>query len=107
MAATTDRSRIEKYLNDADFPADKDQLVAVADRNGADQDTLGALRGIPAVDYRNVDEVLASVTHDSDMTPAETAQANTLPDKSGLAQSAKDLPPVNPIVEELGENRGS
>jgi hypothetical protein len=27
--------------------------------------------------------------------------------KPGLAQSAKDLPSINPIVDELGTNRGS
>ncbi|OFJ50299.1 DUF2795 domain-containing protein [Mycolicibacterium grossiae] len=107
MPASTSRSRVEESLNDVAFPADKDALLAAADRNGADQDTLGALRAIPAEEYQNVDEVLASVTHDDGLSEAEKAQAGTLPDKTGLAQSGKDLPPVNPIVEELGENRGS
>lgn len=105
MVASTSRARVEDALNDADFPADKDRLLAVADRNGADQDTLGALRAIPPEEYRNLGEVLASVTHDDGLTDAEKAQAGTLPDHPGRAQAGKDIPPVNPIVEELGENR--
>ncbi|BBY28390.1 DUF2795 domain-containing protein [Mycolicibacterium sediminis] len=105
MVASTNRKRVEDALNDADFPADKDRLLAVADRNGADQDTLGALRAIPPEEYGNIGEVLASVTHDDGPSAAEKARAGTLPDHPGRAQGEKDVPPVNPIVEELGENR--
>ena len=57
--------------------------------------------------YANLAEVLASVTHDDGLSDAQRSQAGTLPDRAGRAQSGKDLAPVNPIVEELGENRGS
>ena len=108
MAASTNRSRLHECLVDADFPADKDQLVAVATRNGCDDDTIRALRAIPPESYANLSEVLASVAHDDDgLSDAEKAQAHRIHTKPGLAQSAKDIPPQNPIVEELGENRGS
>ncbi len=84
MASTT-RSRLRRCLNDVDYPADKDALLEAAARNGCDDETGRALRAIPAETYANLGEILSSVTVADD-------------------DSAE---PVNPIVEELGENRGS
>ena len=51
---------------------------------------------------------MASVTlGDDDLSDAEKADAHRVHTKPGLAQSAKDIQPANPIIEELGENRGS
>lgn len=107
MASTTP-SRLRHCLNDVDYPADKDALLAAASRNGCDDETIRTLRAIPLETYANLSEVMASVTlADDDFTDADKAQAHRIHPKPGLAQSEKDVPPVNPIVEELGENRGS
>lgn len=89
MNPTTDRERLARALDDVAFPADKDALLAGAQRNGADDDTVRALRAVPVVDYRSIGEVLASVQG----PPAEEDRATGHP--------------PSPIVEELGENRGS
>ena len=109
MAAATTRSRLRQYLNDVDYPADKDALLEAANRNGCDEDTGRALRAIPPETYANFTEVLSSVTltDDDDLTDAQKAEAHRVHTKANVAQSAKDVGPVNPIVEELGENRGS
>ncbi len=44
---------IRAALNDADFPASKEDLVACAERASADEATLKALRALPLGDYGN------------------------------------------------------
>jgi hypothetical protein len=112
VPARTTPDRLKNALIDADYPATKEQLLEVAQRNGADEETIKVLRGVPPVDYRNFSEVLASVTTpDTDRDPkleaAVRAQAHRVHRKPGLSEVSKDVPPINPIVEELGENRGS
>jgi hypothetical protein len=108
MAASTTPSRLRHCLNDVDYPADKDALLGAAARNGCDDETSRALRAIPPEIYANLSEVMASVTlGDDDLSDAEKAEAHRVHTKPGLAQSAKDIQPANPIIEELGENRGS
>jgi hypothetical protein len=54
--------------------------------------------------------VLSSVSLDDEkdvVPPGQQAQARRTHAKPGLAQSAKDLSSINPIVDELGTNRGS
>jgi hypothetical protein len=109
MPAATTRNRLRQYLNDVDYPADKDALLESADHNGCDEDTARALRAIPPETYANFGEVLSSVplTDDDDLSDSEKAAAHRVHTKPNVAQSARDVGPVNPIVEELGENRGS
>jgi Protein of unknown function (DUF2795) len=90
MVASTTRSQLRQCLTDVDFPATKQDLLDAAGRNGCDGDTIRVLRGIPPETYNNVAQVAASVTIADDRD--ET-------DKGAPAQS--------PIVDELGENRGS
>jgi hypothetical protein len=52
---------IRDALVNADFPADKDELIRVAEQAGAAKETLSALRGLPVSDYANKDEVVRSV----------------------------------------------
>lgn len=107
MVASTTRARVRDCLYDVDFPADKDDLVAAAERNDC-MDAARALRAIPPETYANVAEVLASVNlSDDDLSEADEAAARRTHTKPGRAESAKDVPAANPIVEELGENRGS
>lgn len=107
MVASIGRDRLRDCLNDVDYPADKDQIVAVAVKNGC-EDAARALRAIPPEVYGNVAEVLASVTlSDDELDDSDKAAARRTQDKPGRAETAKDVPVTNPIVEELGENRGS
>ncbi|MHA6795537.1 DUF2795 domain-containing protein [Pseudonocardia bannensis] len=110
MAAYTTYRALKQALEDADYPATKEQLIETAERNGADEMTLKALRAIPPVDYRSFLEVEASVEirdEDPELEAALKAERRRLHTHPGLSERTKDVPPPNPIVEELGENRGS
>lgn len=104
MATTVERLR--GALSEADFPAGKDQLVRCAEESRADGDTIKALNAIPPVTYENMGEVERSVSFDPGPESREEAQRRRRHDKPGLSQQEKDIPP-HPIIEELGENRGS
>ncbi|OBI20262.1 hypothetical protein A5712_17955 [Mycobacterium sp. E2327] len=91
MVASTTRSQLRKCLNDVDFPANKQDLLDAADRNGCDDDTVRVLRGIPPETYNNVAQVASSVTIADEG------------DSDGAGKPGAD----SPIVEELGENRYS
>ncbi|WP_228822974.1 DUF2795 domain-containing protein [Nocardia blacklockiae] len=91
---TTDAVSVRKALSDADFPADKDQLVRCADRAGAAENTVRALRAIPPVSYANVGEVLQSVDLDPENDPADRAAQRRTHTHPGLAQQEKDVPPA-------------
>ncbi|MGN8048278.1 DUF2795 domain-containing protein [Curtobacterium sp. 22159] len=43
--------QVQKYLSGIDYPASKDDIVATAEREGADGDVLDALRAIPDGEY--------------------------------------------------------
>jgi hypothetical protein len=58
--ADTEVVAIRAALVDVDYPADKDTLVEAARKACADDGTLLALRAMPPVDYRNIDEVIRS-----------------------------------------------
>lgn len=63
MAKVT-RKALEQAVAQADYPADKEHLLARAEQQGADDEVLRALRSLQPVEYRNADEVLASVHPD-------------------------------------------
>uniref|UniRef100_UPI00403C64C6 DUF2795 domain-containing protein n=1 Tax=Mycobacterium hainanense TaxID=3289775 RepID=UPI00403C64C6 len=109
MVASTTPNQLRRCLSDVDFPANKQDLLDAADRNGCDDDTVRALRGIPPETYNNAAQVAASVTiaDDRDVENGGKAAARRTHTKPGLAENAKDNPVQSPIVEELGENRGS
>lgn len=66
---------VRPYLETVDFPAGRDDIVREAERLGASQPVLRALRAMPPLDYANRDEVLRSAGTDlaPEMTPAERA----------------------------------
>ncbi|MEU7998045.1 DUF2795 domain-containing protein [Micromonospora sp. NPDC049060] len=49
-----------QYLSSLDYPAEKDDVVRQAEREGAPPDVLRALRALPPVDYANGNEVARS-----------------------------------------------
>jgi Protein of unknown function (DUF2795) len=91
MVASTTTSQLRKCLNDVDFPASKQDLLDAANRNGCDDETVRALRGIPPETYNNLGQVASSVT---------------IADERGNDGAGKAAT-ESVIVDELGENRGS
>ncbi|OBG22098.1 hypothetical protein A5764_13870 [Mycobacterium sp. 852002-51057_SCH5723018] len=106
MVASTTRKQLEQSLSDVDFPANKADLLQAA-RDAGDDDTLSALKAIPPETYNNLDQILASVTIDQQAHDGDKAAARRSHTKPGLAETAKDIESRSPIVDELGENRGS
>ncbi|MBB3050079.1 hypothetical protein FHS23_001074 [Prauserella isguenensis] len=107
---STDRESVKAALSSVDFPADKETLVTHAESHGSAEDVAQALRAMPPAEYENIGEVIQSVPMDmgaeegrSSSDKAKQARHNT---RSGLAEHQTEVP-ANPIVEELGENRGS
>lgn len=105
---TTTREALKKSLSAVDFPADKEQLVDYAREHGVDDGTVNALRAMPPAEYENLTEVVRSVPLDkaeeegqSDSDKARQDRQNVRP---GVAEHQREAP-VNPIEEELGENR--
>ncbi|MFR9729322.1 DUF2795 domain-containing protein [Saccharopolyspora sp. MS10] len=105
---STTRETLKASLSAVDFPADKDQLLDFARENGADQGTVDALRAMPPAVYENLTEVVRSVPLDKaaeeGQSDADKARQNREHVHSGLAEHQRDTP-VNPIEEEIGENR--
>jgi hypothetical protein len=104
--ALSDPHQLREWLGDVDYPAGKEQLLASAQANGAPQDVVAALRTMPPVEYANRGEVLASVPVTEGQSDSEKAAEDRAPNESGLAEGAREVSNT-PIVEELGENRGS
>ena len=52
--------QVVQYLTTVDFPASKDALVRDAERNGAPEDVVKALRAMPPVEYGSKAEVQRS-----------------------------------------------
>lgn len=109
MRGTT-KERLRRTLQNIDYPADKETLVDEATRTGADEDTIAALRSMPPVDYGGFNDVVASAPLDSQaeegQTDAEKARERRHHTHDRLTEHEKEVP-TNPIVDELGENRGS
>ncbi len=55
---------VVRYLADVDYPAGKEELVAAAERAGAPEAVVHALRAIPPDEYGNRAEVTRSVPVD-------------------------------------------
>ncbi|WP_338890193.1 DUF2795 domain-containing protein [Rhodococcus sovatensis] len=53
---------LQKHLSGAEYPASKDQLVELAERNGADDDTLSALRKMNGDNFDGPDDVSAAAS---------------------------------------------
>ncbi|WP_166822523.1 DUF2795 domain-containing protein [Brevibacterium limosum] len=104
--AFTDRKQVRTWLDGIDFPADKQQLVDQAERNGAPEEVVRGFRAMPPVEYENIKEVFSSVSIRRDQSDADKAEQAHRHAHSGLAEHERETP-VNPIVDELGENRKS
>ncbi|QGK69595.1 DUF2795 domain-containing protein [Allosaccharopolyspora coralli] len=106
---STDAATVRASLSQLDFPASKEALVEYAENNGADSETVRALRALPLGDYESIGDVTTAVPKDRSVTEGQSDS-----DKAKQARNARDNVAEhevevseNPIVEELGENRGS
>jgi hypothetical protein len=61
----TGPTEVRKALTNVDFPASRDAIVQEAERDGAPEDVVKALRAMPPVDYANKDEVIRSAHTDA------------------------------------------
>lgn len=86
--ATVSLDALKDALSQVDFPAGKDDVIRSAQDRGASADALAALRSVPPVDYRNADEVIASITHDVGSEPVESVHADPAnkPDTPGVSE---------------------
>ncbi|MBF6354179.1 DUF2795 domain-containing protein [Nocardia higoensis] len=104
--ATTDADRLHRALKEFHFPAAKEELVQHAIDAGSDRDTIRALRAIPPAEYANLAEVIQSVSLDDGRSAAERAAQHRQKRHPTVTERERPVP-VNPIVQELGVNRGS
>jgi hypothetical protein len=52
---------VQKALKGADYPASRDELVELAQRNGADEDVIDALRQADGDRFDGPDQVMAAL----------------------------------------------
>jgi len=69
MVACTTPGQLSQCLGDVVFPANKEDLLSAANRNGCNDETVQALRAIPSETFTSVAQVTASVSikHDGDI----------------------------------------
>lgn len=63
MADNASPITMQKFLSGMDYPASKDQIVSHAERNGADDETLSLLRGMPDQEYDGPNAVSSAFSH--------------------------------------------
>lgn len=80
------------YLQDVDYPADKEALVAAAERAAAPEGVIRSLRAIPPVEYRNAAEVRRSVpvVSDTDRSASRAAEQARTRAPSGVAEHMRE-----------------
>jgi hypothetical protein len=52
---------VQKALKGADYPATRDELVELAERNGADDEVVEALRDADTEQFEGPDDVMAAL----------------------------------------------
>jgi Protein of unknown function (DUF2795) len=56
---------VQKHLKGVGYPADRDELVRVAERNGAGDDLMQALRGLGRSEFSGPDDVMEELGRSS------------------------------------------
>jgi len=111
MAVLHDIEGLKRIVSGLDFPAGKERIVEYAQEQGADRYLLSALQAMPPADYNEPNEVLRAVPQDElggqRRDDAERARQRRRHTRGGVSERAAESEPVNPIEDELGENRGS
>jgi Protein of unknown function (DUF2795) len=62
MNATPNPIDLQKHLSGVDYPASRDDLVRTAEEQGANNELLDALRGIPDKEYDSPTAVSKAVS---------------------------------------------
>jgi hypothetical protein len=81
-------AEVFKYLEAVDFPADRDEIVAEAERAGAPSTVLRALRAMPPVSYDNRNEVLKSAG--TELAPEVTAAERAIKARDKTHQNVSE-----------------
>ncbi|UGY92819.1 DUF2795 domain-containing protein [Streptomyces gobiensis] len=104
--ADTSTQEVLAAVRDAKFPASKEELLRAARASGASQEVLKALRGIPAEEYANREDVAHSVrvdpASDLGLSPAQRAEQARKGGAPGQSQHLRDVPKP-PVEEELDQ----
>ena len=90
------RDDVYAHLDDVDFPADKDTIVEVAERAGAPEDVVRALRAMPPVEYASRGEVLQSARTEQPQD-ATRAAAQARDPHTQIAQGDRDPGDTQPL----------
>lgn len=61
MAMRVNPIEVQKHLKGANYPASREELVQVAEGNGAPGDVVEALRGLPEQEYDGPDDVMEAL----------------------------------------------
>lgn len=56
-----DIAALSRYLKDTNFPATRKTIIDLAVENGAPEESLEALAGLPERDYIHMDEVIKEI----------------------------------------------
>jgi hypothetical protein len=108
VTAHTTVQEVLHALDQVDFPAGKDDLLAAAQDAGASPEVLKALRGVPPDEYANRDEVARSVRLDPDYdvqtSASQKAEQQRQGGRQGQSQHLREVPQT-PIEEELAKPR--
>lgn len=59
--STPNPIEVQKHLSGVDYPASKDDLVGTAEREGASDDVLDALRSLPDREFDSPTDVTSAV----------------------------------------------
>ncbi|MBW4718714.1 DUF2795 domain-containing protein [Saccharothrix obliqua] len=53
--------QVQKFLSGVDYPATKDDIVSAARSQGADNDTIDALRNLPRDDFNSPNDISEAI----------------------------------------------
>ena len=102
MAAHATVQEVLRAMEQVDFPAGKDDLLAAARAAGASEEVLKALRGIPPDEYANREEVARSVRLDPStedgLDASQRAEQARHGGRPGLSQH--EVEAREPVVKE-------
>jgi len=57
MAEKVSPAQVQKFLKGVDYPASKDDLISIAEQEGADENVQAILEQLPDVEYSSPVEV--------------------------------------------------
>lgn len=98
---------LRRILNGMSFPVGRDDVVEQAMEAGGDEEMVSALRAMPPADFYEAEQILRAVPL-REAPDAHTEAARKQPQERITSSTSDQVPdPVNPIEDELGENRGA